>query len=54
MKKINKTPLAAAVGTAVVSSLAASGVNAEVNPFGVSELSNGYMQLAEYKLLQQL
>jgi uncharacterized low-complexity protein len=49
MKKINKTPLAAAMGTAVVSTFAANAVNAEAKPFGMSELSNGYMQLAEYK-----
>ena len=47
MKKLKKTPLAAAMGTAVVSSFAASAVNAEANPFALSELSNGYMQLAE-------
>ncbi len=48
MKKINKTPLAAAVGTAVVSTMTANAVNAEANPFGTSELTNGYMQTAEY------
>ncbi|HIG91216.1 MAG: hypothetical protein ABGX28_04200 [Methylococcales bacterium] len=49
MKKLNKTPLAAALGTALVSSLGAATVSAEVNPFGISELSGGYMQLAEAK-----
>jgi uncharacterized low-complexity protein len=47
MKKLNKTPLAVALGTALVSSLGATAVSAEVNPFGISELSGGYMQLAE-------
>jgi len=47
MKKFNKTPLVAALGTALVSSLGSAGVNAEVNPFGLNELSGGYMQLAE-------
>jgi uncharacterized low-complexity protein len=47
MKKINKTPLAAAMGVAVISTFAATDVNAETNPFGMTELSQGYMQLAE-------
>jgi uncharacterized low-complexity protein len=47
MKKINKTPLAAAMGVAVISAFATSGANAEANPFGMTELSQGYMQLAE-------
>ena len=47
MKKINKTPLAAAMGVAVISTFAATGANAEANPFGMTELSQGYMQLAE-------
>lgn len=47
MKKFNKTPLVAALGTALVSSLGSTGVNAEVSPFGLNELSGGYMQLAE-------
>ena len=46
MKKINKTPLAAAMGAAFISTLAAGTVNAEVNPFGMTELSSGYMQVA--------
>jgi hypothetical protein len=49
MKKINKTPLAAAMGVALVSSFAAPVVNAESNPFAMTELSSGYMQLAEMK-----
>ncbi len=47
MKKSNKMPLAAAVGTAVVATFAANAVKAESNPFAMSELSNGYMQIAE-------
>jgi uncharacterized low-complexity protein len=47
MKKINKTPLAAAMGAAFLSTFAASAVNAEANPFGMTELSAGYMQVAE-------
>ncbi len=47
MKKINKTPLAAAMGVAFISTFAVSGANAEANPFGMTELSQGYMQLAE-------
>ncbi|MGR9052694.1 MAG: HvfA family oxazolone/thioamide-modified RiPP metallophore [Gammaproteobacteria bacterium] len=47
MNKMKKSPLAAAMGTAVVSALAATAVHAEANPFGMTELSSGYMQLAE-------
>ncbi|MCX7097246.1 MAG: hypothetical protein NTV43_04995 [Methylococcales bacterium] len=47
MKKINKTPLAAALGAAFISTFAATAANAEANPFGMTELSSGYMQLAE-------
>ena len=47
MKKHNKTPLAAAMGVAVVSTFSATLVNAEANPFGMTELSGGYMQVAE-------
>jgi len=47
MKKINKTPLAAAMGTAFISTFTATAANAEANPFGMTELSNGYMQVAE-------
>jgi uncharacterized low-complexity protein len=46
MKKINKTPLAAAMGAAFLSAFAATAVNAEANPFGMTELSTGYMQVA--------
>lgn len=46
MKKMNKTPLAAAMGAAFLSTIAATAVNAEVNPFGMTEMSAGYMQVA--------
>jgi hypothetical protein len=49
MKKINKTPLAAAMGAALISSFAAMPANAETNPFTMTQLSSGYMQLAEMK-----
>ena len=46
-----KTPLALAIGTAFVASLAASGIaNAapnSSNPFSMSELNSGYMQVAD-------
>jgi uncharacterized low-complexity protein len=47
MKKINKTPLAAAMGAAFISTFAATAANAEANPFGMTELTAGYMQVAE-------
>jgi uncharacterized low-complexity protein len=47
MKKINKTPLAAAMGVAVISTFAVNVANAEASPFGMTELSQGYMQVAE-------
>jgi len=47
MKKINKSPLAAAMGAAFISTFAATAANAEPNPFGMTELSTGYMQIAE-------
>ncbi|MEN8259523.1 MAG: hypothetical protein ABFS02_02870 [Pseudomonadota bacterium] len=47
MKKSIKTPFAAAMGTAVVSTVAATGVNAEANPFAMTELDHGYMQVSE-------
>lgn len=49
MKKIT-TPFAVAMGAALISSFAATTVNAEVNPFGATELSSGYMQLAEAEM----
>ncbi len=53
MKKINKTPLAAAMGTAFISTFTATVVSAEANPFGMTELSNGYMQVAEAEKAEQ-
>jgi len=47
MKKLHKTPLAAAMGAAVISSFSVPAANAEANPFGMTELSSGYMQVAE-------
>ena len=45
MKKMT-TPFAMAMGAALISSISATAVNAETNPFGATELSSGYMQLA--------
>jgi hypothetical protein len=45
MKKFT-TPFAVAMGAALISSVSATTVNAETNPFGATELSSGYMQLA--------
>ncbi|MEI6706685.1 MAG: hypothetical protein WCK96_06060 [Methylococcales bacterium] len=50
MKKTNKTPLAAAMGVAFMSTFAVTAVNAEANPFGMTELSQGYMQVAEAEM----
>ncbi|MCF6202292.1 MAG: hypothetical protein L3J59_01280 [Methylococcaceae bacterium] len=53
MKKINKTPLAIAVGGTLLSSLASTAVLAgsnssvDENPFEISELSSGYMLTAK-------
>ncbi len=47
MKKINKTPFAAAMGVAFISTFAVTAANATANPFGMTELSQGYMQVAE-------
>lgn len=49
MKKINKTPLALAMGASLLPSLAINIAHAETNPFALSELSSGYMQTAEAK-----
>lgn len=45
MKKQNKTQIAAAMGTVVLSGFAAN-ANAEANPFAMTELAGGYMQVA--------
>ncbi len=47
MKKNTKTPLATAMSAAFISTIAATAVHAEANPFGMTELSSGYMQVAE-------
>jgi len=47
MKKMTKTPLAAAMSAAVLSTMAVTPVHAGTNPFGMNELSSGYMQVAE-------
>ncbi len=47
-KKFQKKPTALTLGAAVAATLSAGSIaNAETNPFGVSELPSGYMQLAE-------
>lgn len=45
MKKISKTPFAIAIGATLVGNVA----QADSNPFGLSELSSGYMLTAEAK-----
>lgn len=47
MKNMKKSPLAAAMGVAFISTLSATAAQAEGNPFAMNELSNGYMQVAE-------
>lgn len=49
MSKKILTPLAAAIGTAFALSIAAAPASAEVNPFGMTDLSAGYQQVAEGK-----
>jgi uncharacterized low-complexity protein len=49
MSKKNVTPLAAAIGTAFALSIAAAPASADVNPFGMTDLSAGYQQVAEGK-----
>ncbi|MGR9106693.1 MAG: HvfA family oxazolone/thioamide-modified RiPP metallophore [Gammaproteobacteria bacterium] len=47
-KKISKKPLAVVVGTAVAATFSiAPVVQAEQNPFGMTDLSSGYMHVAE-------
>ncbi len=46
-KKFSKKHLAIAIGTAVAASFSFTPVvNAEQNPFGMTDLSNGYVELA--------
>lgn len=53
MNQKSKTPLALAVGTAFVASLAAGSVAQAApnsgNPFAMTEMSSGYMQVAAMK-----
>lgn len=47
-KKYSKKPLALAIGTTIAASISLTPVvNADQNPFGMTDLSNGYMELAE-------
>ena len=49
-EKSFKKPLAIAMGATFAAALSASPVaNADTNPFGMQDLSGGYMQLAEGK-----
>jgi len=54
MSQSSKKPLALAIGTAFAASMAISSVNAapasDGNPFAMSDLSSGYMQLAKEAL----
>jgi uncharacterized low-complexity protein len=48
MNKMTKKPLSIALGAAFVTSLATAPiVSADANPFGMSELSSGYMVVAD-------
>ena len=49
MSKKSIKPISLAIGTAFVTSLAASHLSADTNtsPFAMNELSGGYMQLAD-------
>ena len=45
-----KNPLSVALGSTFIAAMAASPVTfADTNPFGMQDLENGYMQLAEAK-----
>jgi uncharacterized low-complexity protein len=49
-EKNNLKPVAAAIGAAFAGSmLISTGANAAANPFGLTELDGGYMQVAEGK-----
>ncbi|MEJ2307938.1 MAG: low-complexity protein [Gammaproteobacteria bacterium] len=45
-KKTTMKPVATAIGAALAGSLTLGAANAAENPFGLSELGSGYMQLA--------
>jgi uncharacterized low-complexity protein len=47
MSNSNQKPLATLIGATLVTSLSGVAVNAAENPFALSELSHGYMQVAE-------
>ncbi len=50
MKNTMKKSLTVALGTTFIAAMAASPVaNADTNPFGMQNLSSGYMQVAEGK-----
>lgn len=49
MKKTINLPLSSALGAALLTTVTSTGVNADTNPFGATELSAGYMQIAEAK-----
>ena len=50
MKKIDKSPLAIAIGATLAVGMSSSVTHAESNPFAVNELSGGYMQVAEARI----
>jgi hypothetical protein len=45
MKKFNKT--AFAIGSSIIASANIGAAHAEANPFSISDLSSGYMNVAE-------
>lgn len=45
--KLTQKPLATALGAAFLSVAASSAVQANENPFSLTQLNNGYMQVAE-------
>lgn len=55
MKKSNKAPMVIAVGSTLLTGLTSTAIQAnsiseiDVNPFTLTELSTGYMQIAESK-----
>ncbi|MGD0958935.1 MAG: hypothetical protein ABSB19_03930 [Methylomonas sp.] len=53
MKKHNKTPLATAMGSLMISGFAVQ-ANADVNPFSVTELANGYTLAAGHQYSNEL
>ena len=48
-KKMQMKPLVAAIGTAFLASVATTQISAAENPFGMTKLNGGYMQLAGNK-----